>query len=302
MPYERDPEGLLDVLKDYSPIGVHVETSVLGRGVIEDQIQSRQAAAFKLKLDKPISFSQYAQMVGASDAPLSREQIEDRWAGRTIPFSDEFLDSKPSAQDILRYSLESSCQDCIDSRDRVAKIVAPFRNVWIDGDDLKRGLFVEYVMESGQHTAVLPGRVVGKGKSGRSVLMEVFEPITAARLPETIVPEDIQNGFFSERTWAISRDTFDAIQEIAPAVLERLPTGKMSDDGEEYIMQELVDLELFRAFCEEHFKNEALCTLGAATFFILPLGGGGTFRPLRADEQMVDYYGEGFRVEYESGL
>lgn len=295
MPYQRDTDALLEAIKDYSPVGMPVEVEVLGSGVVEAQINARQAAFFKVLLDKPVPFTEYAKDVNASDRKMTREEVEELWAGRTMPLPEELLERGVSKRDILRYSLESSCQDCLDERDRVVRIVTPWRNVTLD--PLEIGMMTEYVEEGRQGTRVIAGRLVGR--SAHSVYLELFEPLTAMRLPEKTVADDIKKGFYSDRTWALSADTYAALEDVAP---DTIPKGEWTSDREEYLLSEPVDIATLKEFCDKNYPKESLCLLSCLVYFIVPISDKGAFRPLRADEQMVDYYGEGFRVEYEYGL
>lgn len=303
MRYKRDREDLLEILKGHETAPTYVITPRFGRGLIEGQIYWKGNAYFKVALDKPYPFENYAKEVGKSSKErIPWEEMYQRMKGSR---SSDIMPAVPDIEflsdyDVLKYNFTGSCADCLDEDENVVKVVVSFEQLYIQANDLRTGVLVEHMEGHGNSEFITAGRIVGKGQSGRSILLETFEPITAGRLPEAVTPEDIKPGFYSSKTVAVSRDTYDAIQEMSP---DLLPSGKFTEDGEEYILSDSVDLSVIKEFCDKNFPDTPLCFEGAATYFIVPIGTGGTaFHPMRAVGKNVEFYEEGFLAEEAADL
>jgi len=287
----RDPEGLIDALRDYSPDGVHV-LSPLGGGTIRHQIYGREldisktlpVASFRVDLDDPIPFEEHAAKLRLSPEKMTEKELRKLWRGHEPPFPSEVLERGLSMMDIEEMSFRN--MECLDDERRIVCYVFGWRDLVVD--PLFPGAMVEY--EEGRSgvasKGILPGRVAGGDKS--IVFLELFEPMTASEANQlNTAPSAIQSGFYSKKTVAIGGNTWDAWTVSDP---DSLPKGdRVEIGGGEYEVRldEPLDLSKIAEFCSKHYPDEPACVWQSLLFFVLPLNAnkGGRFHPLRAGQE-----------------
>ncbi len=293
MAYERVGAALKEALQNYTVQGYPVTVHPMGAGKIAEQLLQRQGALYRVLADTPISWSQYSERLHLSDQKLTKAQIIERNPLEAEVLLDEQIERGLSAKDL--YYLNLKRLGCLDDRERVTCVVAPWRNTTIP--KLKRNMLVEYSEHLGGVSGirVWAGRIVGFADSNNVVLLELFEPVPFMRTPESVVPEQIKKGFYSEVSWSLGYGLHQAMEDNAA---DLIPEGKWADDEREYLMKEGLALKDIEKFCKEHYPKEPHCVWHGMTMFIVPIRmGQGEFHPLREDT--VDYYEGVVEVEYE---
>lgn len=304
MPLEWDKDELERALRSYSPRGYPVEVPVVGNGKIEEQLLGTTGAMYRVKLERPISFDNYVKRLGRRDVdtPLTRENLESMWSGRTLPFTDEFIESGPTIRDIEFMKIRDT--GCMGPDETVVCMVSPWDLTRIRR--LKRGMLVEYAEYAGggewQGTGgkrVWAGRIVGLRDEGRTALLELFEPVTYYRTPDMIVNDEIKPGFYSDSSWAFGYGLMEAMEMAGKT--DDLPPGKWTEDKKEYLLEEPYPIARVQEFCAEHFPDarDRIGFFHALTMFIVPIevSGSGQWHPLRQDR--MDDYMASIRVNYD---
>lgn len=315
--YHKDKEALETAIRSSSPIGYRVRVPVVGDGFIEDVLQEyRQTAIYKVRLDKPMPFSQYSKDAGLETEKKTYAQFErelKKSGGSSLPFSEEDVGEGLSEQDLRYRDLMNA--GCIDVDQNVTCIQARWQDVELI--ELERGMTVEYAEWYSPTSAeegtggirVWPGRVVGtlpksKNKEGPwpIALLELFEPVSYYRTPQAINNEVVKAGHYSEKVWVISYGLYEALEDYAPDMVPK--EGEWTKDKREFWMKE--PLPLTHAFIGDFCKNKVpqrkhhvKCFLQALTLFIIPINVGekGNFHPLRRD--VVEEYIKAVQFEYE---
>lgn len=302
MPLEWDKDELERALRNYSPRGYPVDVPVVGNGKIQEQLLGTSGAMYRVKLERPISFDAYVKRLGRGevDEPLTREDLEAIWSGRTLPFTDEFIESGPTIRDIERMKIRDT--GCMGPDETVTCIISPWDQTRLRS--LKRGMLVEYAEFAGggewQGTGgkrVWAGRIVALRNEGRTALLELFEPVTYYRTPDMTVNEAIEPGFYSESSWAFAYGLMEVLEMAGREDL--IPAGRWTEDKKEYLLEEPYPIERIRELCAEHHPDEPHCFFHALTMFLVPIevAGSGQWHPLRQDR--MDDYMASIQVNYD---
>lgn len=321
--YHKDKEALEKAIRSSSPIGYRVRVpmgrhgSMMSDGEIIEVLQEyRQTAIYKVRLDKPVPFHEYAKNADLSNEKKTYAEFErelKRSGGSSLPFSEEDVGEGLSEQDLRYRDLMNA--GCLDEDQRLICI----QSRWEDTEliEIKKGMTLEYAEwyspssheEGTGGIRVWPGRIVGtmpKDKNPEGAwpiaLLELFEPISYYRTPQAINNEVIKRGHYSEKVWVISYGLYEALEDYAP---DRLPReGEWTKDKREFWMKEPLPLthEYVEQFCKSvvpERKHHVKCFLQSLTLFIIPINVGekGKFHPLRRDA--VDDYITAIQFEYE---
>jgi hypothetical protein len=294
MPYDRDSDELKAFLRQHRVSGYEVTVPHFGRAVIEGQAVTGGGHIFyRVRAAKPVPFHAFAELLHASETPLTlaewKEQAEK--AGRRfMPVMQEQL------QDILETGGKVSERDrlfaqliadgCVDVDQKVTCYSFPAKDVVIA--EPRKGLVVEEVDGDG----TFPGRIVGLQDGGKTILLEVFAPVPFMRAPAAIMPEKIRPGYYSSRTWSLGYGSAQALEDQGSP----LPKGKWTEDEQEYLLDELLDLSVVEDLCRRSYAEEPHCVWQAMVLFIVPVDRDkARFHPLPEgadpDEFVVEYEG-----------
>ena len=313
MSYERDKVELEDLIRGYTPVGYRVKVPPLGVGFIEDVLQEyRQRSQYRVRLDKPIPFKDYADEVDASTRKLTADEVRGLFRGMLPPYPEETLERGMSRRDMLR--LDMLRTGCLDDKDKVFCIVADWSQ--LDLAELERGMLVEYSEHhSGEGVGggtggirVWRGRIAGFVQKKENpegqwpvALIELFEPIRYYRTPQGINNLLIKPGFYSAKSVSLAYGLYEAMEDFDRETGgEILPKkGAWSDDKKEFFLEEPIDVSVVEKFCAENYPAEVHCLLQALNLFILPvnIGEKGDLRPLRRGD--LEDHIQAVQVDYE---
>ena len=305
--YKRDPQDISLALSTYTVAGSPVKVDIFGEGMIERQLAPGWEAPFRVKLESPMPFTEYAEQIGASPERVPVEeydrQMYERWGGKYKPLEllidptvyEGWVESGVSRRDVEFYKMAQS--GCLDIDQNVVCVHAPWPSLEITKP--RRDEMVEYIETDPSRVSAMKsyvGRIIGV--EGDVAYLELFEPEPFMRMPEMVVPEKIREDFYLPVSWAFGYGLHQALEERAP---EMIPEGEWTEDNREYRLApgQAVPISALKEFCDENYPDEPHCLYHALTLWVVPieLGGEGTFRPMR--EESAGYYQTEIEVEYE---
>lgn len=309
-PIERDSEELRQLLEHHSVEGYPVTVPILGDAFIIRQegtgpvrrytetsmeLGSPQVA-YVVRPARPFSFSAWVKAKGLSTTPMSLDDWMKKYGSRTRSGILPMLLAE--REELERGGLVSEAEaehgllenaGCIGPDDSVVCGTFWQNQVFVPPDKLKNGMLVEF----DEDRATLPGKIVGKSKGGKIVLLEAFTPVPYMEAPNAVANDEIKKGFYSSKTFSIGYGTRQAFEDAKIP----LPPGKLIDGERQYVMNDLMDISVVEDFCKKNFPDEGHCLWQALLLYIVPihLEGQytGKFRPLPENmitsEYVVDY-------------
>lgn len=294
MPFERDLEELKALLARHSVEGYPVEVPILGPAVVEQQIPAREDVFFKVRANEPMPFRKFADSLRYTDEQMDLKAWEEKYKGRSLAFLPAEIQDRleaggtASQKDWMFQDLVD--RGCMDLDQRVTCYSFKYEEVRIPSVNLKKGMLVDYAHghEGYGMTAGWAGRVVGFEDGRDIVLLELLVPTPFMRLPHSTVTDRIRKGYYSSKVAFMGYGLVQAFEDNG----RQRPMGKMSEDGREYVLTDLMDLSEIETFCAQHYPEEPHCVYHAMVMYIVPLGKKsetgveGTFHPL--PEAVVD--------------
>jgi len=266
-----------DLLRDYSVEGkrVEVEYPVHFTGTIIRQMAISESASphalFMVALDKPILLKDY---LGG---------IRHTYHG-----------AKPDYTLIERQLYQLGC---IDERMGFPVVVNAWAN-WnqMTAISIQRGQPLEYeehASSSGVYSSLttlgISQNVYKNPKNGHTIVeFFLLEPLSWFRSPQAIETDFLKAEFVSRFTSALTVEgVYRDWKEKSP---ETLPAGNTSEDGNEYILNEITELSEVARFIKDKsgFEGEdaTRAMLEASFFHIIPIDvdhNSGKFRPMRME-------------------
>jgi hypothetical protein len=274
----REREWFEKYLIDYDPAGIWVsfDRPIHGKGQILEQKGAGPGAFFTIHLETPISFGSYFQQAYLMRIPADQKKMEAAIYHQLWDFG---------------MIEESGTGDRDD--DKVTGIYARWIDTTIIG--FKKGLPVTYVEHDSTRVAsikVTYGIVkdVYKTKGGRGIVeMFLLDPLTWYRAPIAIDTDYLKPEHVSKHVTHLTREgVYRDWQTHFPGTI---PPGHMTDDKEEYILDEPIDLAQVKEMADKipNFTPEDRLRfwLEAALFHIIPIDvthDSGKFKPMRRED------------------
>lgn len=309
-PIERDSEELRQLLEHHSVKGYHVRVPILGDAIIVRQEGTgpvRRYTDTSMELGSPqvayvvepahdFPFSEWVRSKGLSTTPMDLEQWMEKYGRRTrhgiLPMLLEHREELERGGKVSEAEAEHALlgnAGCLSPDDMVTCATFWSNQVDIPPQKLKRGMLVEF----DEDKAALPGKIIGKEKDGKVVLLEAFTPVPYMEAPNAIANESLRKGFYSSKTFSLGYGLRQALED---AKIE-LPKGKLIDSDRQYILEDLMDMSIIEDFCKKNYPDEGHCWWQGALLYIVPLNLEGQyigrFRPLPENmitsEYVVDY-------------
>ena len=84
--YKRDPRDIELALATYAIEGTKVDVGVLGPGVIQEQLWEKHATQFRIKLDEPVPFDDYADAVNAGSKKMDYDEYVEQYGESYVPY------------------------------------------------------------------------------------------------------------------------------------------------------------------------------------------------------------------------
>lgn len=267
-------------LIDYDPAGVWVSfrNPIRGKGQIIEQKGAGPGAMFTVNLETPISFGKY---LGEVQQKFIRR--EDR----------KKVDDAIHAQ-LWNFGLIEPSNTGVPEDDKVTGIWTRWIDLTLIG--FKKGLPVIYTEHDPTRVATVKvtyGIVkdVYKKKSGTGGIVEMFllDPLTWYRAPLAIDTDYLKPEHVSKHVTHLTRE--GVYRDWKAHFPTTIPPGRMTQDNEEYILDEPMDLDQVKEVCGRipglSPEDRLRCWLESALFHILPINvehDSGSFRPMRRED------------------
>jgi hypothetical protein len=265
-----------DILKNYDPSGYRVEVTypLRFKGTIIKQMRVGYTASpaefFLVKMDHPTNFTEYSHTI---------------------------LDDDPEKIVAVHRQLQQF--GCMEG-DLITCLFIQWSHM--RAIDIHRGQPLEYQEPSiqsglsGTRTTLGIAQNVFINDKNQHTIVEFFllEPLTWFRSPHAIETDFLKPHHVSRFSVALTSD--GVYRDWKDFSSETLPKGKLSEDGEEYLLTEPIELESVKPICDKltNATDRTRCLLEASLFHVIPIdmtNSMGLFRPMRMEhaEKSIPY-------------
>lgn len=265
-------------LIDYDPAGIWVsfDHPIHGKGQILEQKGSGPGAMFTVHLETPISFGSYIEQARILGGESFKSKIDAIHA------------------QLWNFGLLEPANTGDRDDDKVTGIWARWIDLQVIG--FKKGLPVTYVEHDPTRVAsikvtygIVQNAYPKKGGPGGIVEMFLLEPLSWFRTPVALPTEYIKPEHVSRHVTHLTRE--GVYRDWKTHFPGTIPPGHMTEDNEEYILDEPIDLVQVKKLAEKipDFTPEDRLRfrLEASLFHVLPIDvdhDSGSFKPMRRED------------------